>query len=149
MKLRIMALMILVICTSVLQAQMQTPIKWSYAAKKLNAKEAILYLKADLNKGWHIYSMLPSEGGPVSTSFKFVASEDYSLFGEVLEPKPIKKRDKSFDMNLFYFEKSVIFQQKIELTEVETVVKGKVVFMACNDKMCLPPNEVSFEIPVK
>lgn len=131
-----------------LQAQIQTPVKWSYAAKKLNAKEAVLYLKADLNTGWHIYSMHPSEGGPVSTAFKFVSSKEYSILGDVIEPKPIRKREKTFDMYVFYFEKSVIFQQKIQLNENETTVKGKILFMACNDKMCLTPNEVSFSIPV-
>ncbi len=149
MKLKLITLIALAVYASGLKAQIQTPVKWSYAAKKLSAKEAVLYLKADLNAGWHIYSMLPSEGGPVSTAFKFVASDDYNLLGEVTEPKPIKKHEKTFDMNVFYFEKSVIFQQKIQLNEDETTIKGKVLFMACNDKMCLPPGDVSFEIPVK
>jgi len=149
MRLKLIVCIVFVFTTVGLKAQIQTPVRWSYAAKKLDENVAILYFKADLKSGWHIYSMLPTEGGPVSTAFKFVASEDYSRLGEVVEPKPVKKRDKTFNMNVFYFEKSVIFQQRIQLNKDETVVKGKVLFMACNDKMCLPPTEVSFEIPVK
>lgn len=149
MKFKIVLFLILANYGLSLKAQIQTPVKWSYAAKKLNAKEAVLYLKAELNAGWHIYSMLPSEGGPLSTAFTFFKSPDFMVDGQVIEPKPIRKRDKTFDMNVFYFEKSVIFQQKIQLNKDETVVKGKVLFMACNEKMCLPPSEVSFSIPVK
>ncbi len=132
-----------------MQAQIQTPVKWSYAAKKLNDREAILFLKADLMLGWHIYSMRPPEGESISTAFTFISTSDYEVIGDVTEPKPIKKHEKTFDENVYYFEKSVIFQQKIQLNRDVAVVKGKVLFMACNDKMCTSPTEVSFEITVK
>lgn len=37
-------------------AQILNPVKWSYAAKRINSKEAIVYLKATIDNGWHIYS---------------------------------------------------------------------------------------------
>ena len=52
-------------------------------------------------------------------------------------------------MNVSYFGNGVTFQQKIKLNKGATTVKGKVEFMVCNDKQCLPPEEVSFSIPVK
>jgi hypothetical protein len=52
-------------------------------------------------------------------------------------------------MNVAYFEKSVIFQQKVKLNRGTTTVKGKVEYMVCNDRQCLPPEEVEFSIPVK
>ena len=52
-------------------------------------------------------------------------------------------------MNVSYFEKAVIFQQKIKLNKAATTAKGKVEFMVCNDRQCLPPEEIEFSIPVK
>jgi hypothetical protein len=36
-----------------LSAQIETPVKWSYAAKKINSKEAVVFIKATINDGWH------------------------------------------------------------------------------------------------
>ncbi|MNW21061.1 hypothetical protein D3C71_2217640 [compost metagenome] len=52
-------------------------------------------------------------------------------------------------MNVSYFGNQVVFQQKVKLNKATATVKGTVEFMVCNDKQCLPPDEVSFNIPVK
>lgn len=130
-------------------AQILTPVKWSYAAKKVSKTEAVLLMKATIDNGWHIYSTQQKEGGPVKTEFTFMPSKDYALTGALAEPKPVTKYENSFKMNVLYFEKSVIFQQKIKLNKEQTSIKGKVEFMVCNDKQCLPPDDVEFNIPVK
>ncbi|AMP98157.1 sugar transporter [Pedobacter cryoconitis] len=130
-------------------AQILEPVKWSYAAKKLNAKEAIIYLKATIEPGWHLYSQYVKDGGPVATSFTFLSSKTYSLIGKTIEPKPITKNEPVFSMNVSFFERSAIFQQKVKLVGKSVVVKGKVEFMVCDDKQCLPPSEVEFSVAVK
>jgi len=52
-------------------------------------------------------------------------------------------------MNVFYFEKTVIFQQKVRLKKPQTTVDGKVEFMVCNNKQCLPGDIADFSIPIK
>jgi len=42
-------------------------------------------------------------------------------------------------MNVAYFEKSVVFQQKVKLTGKTAIVKGSLEFMVCDDTPCLPP----------
>ncbi len=130
-------------------AQILKPVKWSYAAKKISKTEAVLLLKATIDNGWHIYSTQQKDGGPVKTEFTFTPSKDYALNGPVAEPKPVTKYENSFKMNVLYFEKSVIFQQKIKLKKDQTDIKGQVEFMVCNDKQCLPPEDFEFSIPVK
>ncbi|MGV3466400.1 MAG: protein-disulfide reductase DsbD domain-containing protein [Heyndrickxia sp.] len=98
---------------------------------------------------WHIYSVNQKEGGPEKTSCTFFPSKDFTLIGKVQEPKPTKKHEEVFGMDVFYFERSVVFTQKIKLNKPGTVVKGKLSFMACTSEQCLPPDEVSFSIPVK
>ncbi|MNY07973.1 disulfide bond corrector protein DsbC [compost metagenome] len=90
-----------------------------------------------------------ADGGPVKTSFNFAASKSYKPVGKTIEPKPIVKFEKSFDMNVSYFEKSVIFQQKVKLTGATATVKGTLEYMVCDDSQCLPPETVEFSIPVK
>ncbi|QKG55521.1 sugar transporter [Hymenobacter sp. BRD128] len=132
------------------KAQILTPVHWSYAAKKTSPTEAVVFLKATIDAGWHVYSQTVKDGGPVKTTIKFTPSQAYTLVGLPQEPKPIAKFEKAFNMQVSYFTSSVIFQQKVKLTGKGPVtVKGNLEFMACNDEKCLPPDEVAFSIPVK
>nr|WP_121272520.1 protein-disulfide reductase DsbD N-terminal domain-containing protein [Pedobacter schmidteae] len=131
------------------QGQILNTVKWSYAAKKTSSKEAVLYLKATVQPGWHVFSVNQKPGGPLTTTFTFSKNAEYTLVGNVTEPNPILKFDKTFGIEIMYFENEVIFQQKVKLKSSKGVVKGKVEFMACNDTQCLPPEELKFSIPVK
>ncbi|GAA3971698.1 protein-disulfide reductase DsbD N-terminal domain-containing protein [Mucilaginibacter dorajii] len=148
MKKLLLMMVALLICAGA-YAQIETPVRWSYAAKKVNAKEAIVFLKATIQPGWHIYSLNVGDGGPIKTSFEFNKSKDYAPVGKTTEPSPMSKFEKSFNMNVTYFEKEVIFQQKISLKSASAAsVTGKLTYMTCNDKKCLPPEDVDFTIPL-
>src|ERR1700712_2053780 len=129
------------------KAQIETPVKWSYAAKKINATEAVVFLKATMDNGWHIYSQTVKDGGPIKTSFKFTPSKEYALVGKTSEPTPVTKYEDAFKMNVSYFEKTVTFQQKIKLKSGKmAAIKGQLEYMTCNDKKCLPPEDVDFTV---
>jgi len=130
-------------------AQVENPVKWAYAAKRTSATEATVYVKATIDEGWHVYSQYIKEDGPVPTSFSFSPSKEYSLIGKTAEPKAIVKFDKQFKMSIGFFEKEVLFEQKVKLKSAKaTTVKGKLEFMVCNDHKCIPPDEVAFTVPV-
>ncbi|PUV24508.1 protein-disulfide reductase DsbD domain-containing protein [Sphingobacterium athyrii] len=138
-----------IFCCFNVHAQILKPVKWTYAAKRTSNSEAIIYLKATIEDGWHIYSQFVDKGGPTRTSFNFVPSKNYKLIGTTLEPKPIITFEPNFNMNVGYFEKSVIFQQNIKLKTKTTQVKGSVEFMVCDDVQCLVAETVNFLINVK
>lgn len=144
-----LAVVLAVFGFSAASAQILTPVKWQFAAKKLNDKEAVIIMKAVIEDGWHIYSQNVEDGGPVKTSFTFDASKDFSLNGKTIEPKPKTKFEDVFGMDVPYFSKEVVFQQKVKLNKGQTVVKGLVEFMACDAERCLPPDEVPFAIAIK
>lgn len=125
------------------------PVHWAYAAKKTSAKEAVVFFKATIDDGWHIYSQFIKDGGPVKTTISFSRSKEYVLVGPTIEPKPITRIEKVFNMEVGFFEKTVIFQQKIKLKSGQTTVNGKLEYMTCNDQKCLPPDDIDFSIPVK
>src|ERR1700761_6544229 len=131
------------------RAQILTPVHWSYGAKKLNNNEAVIFIKATIDDGWHLYSQYVKEGGPIKTTFTFPASPDYSLEGKTIEPKPITRNEPVFKMDVSFFEKEVIFQQKIKLKAGQATVKGTLEYMTCNDHQCLPPDDIEFSIAVK
>lgn len=146
---RLTIVIVALFALSATQAQILDPVKWTFAAKKTGKDEAVLFLKATIDNGWNIYSQHIGDGGPVPTSFSFTPSSDYQLVGEVLEPTPNKKFEKTFNMQVLYFNKEVVFQQKIKLKKGQTIVKGAVEFMVCNDQQCLPPDEKVFAVSIK
>ncbi|WP_428327374.1 protein-disulfide reductase DsbD N-terminal domain-containing protein [Mucilaginibacter sp.] len=139
----------LIFLTASAFAQIAQPVKWAYAAKKINDKEAVIFIKATIDDGWHIYSQNIKDGGPVKTSFTFSPAAGYSLIGKTIEPAPITHFEKSFGMDVSYFEKTVVFQQKIKLKKAQTTVKGSLEYMTCNDHKCLPPTDLDFSVTIK
>ncbi len=130
-------------------AQVENHVKWAFAAKRTSATEATVFAKVTIDEGWHIYSQHIKEGGPIKTEFTFSPSKQYVLIGKTDEPKTVAKFDKQFKMNISFFEKEVIFQQKIKLKSPgAAAIKGKVEFAVCNDKQCLPPDEVAFNVAI-
>ncbi|WP_439698210.1 protein-disulfide reductase DsbD domain-containing protein [Mucilaginibacter sp. AW1-7] len=131
------------------KSQILQPVKWSYAAKKTSATEAVVFIKATIDAGWHVYSQFVKDGGPVKTTIDFTPSNTFTMVGKTTEPQPIIRMEKAFGMEVGFFEKSVIFQQKIKLKAREVTVSGKLEYMTCNDQKCLPPDDIDFSIPVK
>jgi hypothetical protein len=130
-------------------AQIEKPVTWSYAQKKISNTEAIVYIKANIQSGWHIYSQNIKAGGPIKTSFSFAPSKEYVKVGATMAPKPKSKFEKVFDMDVTYHEGQVIFQQKVKILKPGTTVRGKIEYMACDATKCLPPAEVDFAVQIK
>jgi DsbC/DsbD-like thiol-disulfide interchange protein len=127
-------------------AQIHKPVKWTVASKKLNNKEAVVFIKATIQSGWHIYSQNTKDGGPIPTSFTFGKATEYTLTGKTAEPKPKIKHEEVFKMDVGYFINEVIFQQKVALKNGKATVKGAVEWQACDASQCLPPDEYSFAV---
>lgn len=146
---KVLLLMFVFLISAGAYAQIERPVKWSYAAKKLGKNEVLILLRATIQDGWHIYSQNVKDGGPIKTSFTFSPSKEYALVGKTSEPAPVTKFEDAFKMNVSYFEKTVTFQQKVKLKSGNvTAIKGQLEFMTCNDKKCLPPEDVDFTVPL-
>jgi len=135
------------ITARLVSAQVESHIKWAYAAKKETAAEATVLLKADLDFGWHIYAVNVSNS-PIKTTIKFNPSATYQTIGKIIEPKPLSNYSPGAKMNLTYFEKSVLFQQRVKLTGKKADVKGTLDYTVCSDHKCLPPESIQFTVPV-
>lgn len=121
----------------------QDHISWDFG---FDASSQKVQLKASLDHGWHLYSQnLMENAGPVATSFVFEKNNALKLKSKVQEPPTIEKFDMNFESTVNYFENEVVFTQQVKLKK-ETVLKGTVTYMICNEVMCLPPVDQQFEI---
>lgn len=147
---KIILLMMLLCAGTVLRAQILTPVQWAYAGKRISRTEAMILIKATIDDGWHVYSQNTTDGGPVKTTIKFSPGQNFKLVGNTIEPKAITRFEKAFNMNVSYFEHSVVFQQKIKTNgSGPLTVKGTLEYMTCNDQKCLPPDQLDFAVTIK
>lgn len=130
------------------QAQVLNPVKWTYEAKKIDAKNYELIITANIDPGWHIYTLDHKGDIGVATSFKFNKNPLGEAKGSVKTlAKPKKSKDPSTGQMVAFYEGKVIFTQVISLkAPVKTTYTGTVEFMACDDKKCLAPTEKTFTI---
>ena len=132
------------------KAQIFDPVKWSFKVHELPNDQAALLLTATIDKGWHVYSKdLPTDKGPLPTTFTFNKSADYQKVGDIQEQKPITKYDPNFDENLKFFEDSATWKLIIKKqSKKDFKVTGTLNFMVCNSERCLPPSDVNFSFNV-
>ena len=140
--------LLLFFCYCTTFAQLEKPITWSYVAKKTNNNEATVFIKAKLTGKWHVYAQ-EVQSDAMRLKFTYAPSADFTLIGKTIAPKPVEKYDQTVKMELAYFEKEVVFTQKIKLKKALANVKVKIEFMVCNDKSCLPADEIMLNIPIK
>ncbi len=132
---------------SAVHAQIESPVKWNYSAKKISDKTYELHITATIDGNWHMYAQDAGEG-PEPTSINFTANPLVKLDGKVKESGKLEKSyDPNFKSVLKFYSNSVDFIQKVKLkSSASTLVKGTVSYMVCNDKKCLPPKEIPFSI---
>ncbi len=141
----------LFLCMGISNAQIVTPVKWTWKAEPVAKGEYKLIFTAKIDKGWHTYSQFIGEGGPVPTALVFdKANKDIQLNGKAAEisSKMHSGHDPVFDMELKYFENDLTIEQKVKVLK-DTKLKGTLEFMVCDDARCLPPDQIEFEFDLK
>ena len=148
---KITALLITVFTITFVHAQVQDPVKWNYSATKKSDKEYTVTIDAALPGAWHIYSINTPADGPVPTNISFKKNSLVVLDGTVKENGKLKsEHDDVFGVNVKYYADKVEFTQNIKLkSAVKTNVAGTIKYMVCNDKMCLPPKTIPFNIQLQ
>ncbi|SHE77078.1 Thiol:disulfide interchange protein DsbD [Mariniphaga anaerophila] len=126
-------------------SQIIEPIKWTFDSRQ-DGRDVELIFEAAIEENWHLYDTYLPEGGPIATQLVFEDSTLFDFAGDLTKnPQPVEKFDNTFQMNLRFFSNEATLTQKIRLKSDEPVeISGYVLFMGCDDEMCLPPNEAEF-----
>jgi Disulphide bond corrector protein DsbC len=131
------------------QAQSKA-VNWSFSSKKIADKTYEVRLTANINGDWHMYAQNVGVDGPLPTTITFTKNPLLSIDGKPKEVgNVIKKKEEVWDGVVNYYEKNVDFVQVVKVKgSAKTNLAGKVEFMVCNDKECLPPVEVPFSVNI-
>ena len=127
-------------------AQIFTPVTWTFSHEMISDNEFELSFTANIDEGWYIYSQSLADDGPVPTEFTFQETNNYKLLGDVIEEKSNEEYDPNFDMMLKFFKDKTTFKQRVSLEDMSqsVTIKGEIYYMTCDDKQCLPPELVEF-----
>jgi thiol:disulfide interchange protein DsbD len=137
------------VTTLSLNAQSTSQVKWNFSSKKIADNTYEIHMTATINGNWHMYAQDGGDG-PVSTSFTFTKNPLLTMDGKVKEVGKMKKvYEESFSSEVRYYEKTVDFVQVVKVKgKAKTNLAGKVEFMVCNDKECLPPSDVDIKVAI-
>lgn len=145
------ALVLGIMAVGLVQAQIQNPVKWSFASKKINASTYEVYLTAQIDEGWHVYSQTTPDGGPIPTSIEYTKNPLLTIDGNAKEVGKLEqKHEPLFGVDVKQFSDKVVFVQRVKVKgNAKTSLSGTVAFMSCNDRECLPPKSQKFTIALK
>jgi len=135
--------------TASVQAQMLNPVSWAFTAKKTSDKTYEVHLTANIQSGWHIYSQTqPDDAIAVPTSVTINNNPLVKLDGKIKEVGKLEKyKDETVKATNHQYSTKVDFVQVVKLkSSAKTNVTGNVEFQTCDDKKCLPPKTVNFNI---
>lgn len=118
-------------------SQIFKPVSWENSVEKISTNEYQITFTAHIERDWHLYAIKLPEGGPLPTLFSFDKDSDYTLIGKIEQAKGITKYDKTFEMDVTYFEISTSFKQRIKTTQKELTITGTIDYMSCNHQQCV------------
>lgn len=124
--------------------QIIAQVDFSHYVKQTADDEITIFFSGKMSDGWHVYSQ-DEKNGPTPTTLTITNIKGAKLVGNLIaDKKPTKLYEEVFDAEVMYFEKSVIFSQKLKLTDSKYFVEGYLEYGACNEQNCLPPTSVDF-----
>ncbi|WP_290795732.1 protein-disulfide reductase DsbD domain-containing protein [Flavihumibacter sp. UBA7668] len=146
MKKMLLSLLVMVLATATF-AQSEKQVRWTFESKKISDNTYEVRITADIGGNFHMYAQDGGDG-PVSTTFDFTKNPLISFDGKVKEVGKMKKiYEEAFGSEVRYYEKKVDFVQVVKVKgKAKPTLAGKVEFMVCNDKECLPPSTVNFKV---
>lgn len=128
------------------------PVTWSFSARKVADKIYEIHFSASIKEGWHLYSQeQPDDAIAIPTNFKINNNPLLTMEGKIKEDGAMEKfHDAKLEISAHQYSGKVDFVQVIKIkANVKTNLSGSLQYQTCDDKKCLPPKTVTFNIPIK
>ena len=126
-------------------AEKLDPAKWSLeldATAVAPGSKILAQLKANIEPGWHLYSLTTPAGGPIATTVRVADNAAVSGF-RVFQPEPKRIFDTNFNLELQTYEGQPVFLIEVETKKDAapgaTQIIAEARYQVCNDRLCLPP----------
>ncbi len=130
------------------ESKILEPVEWDITSSKNNDGNIEIVFDASIDQGYHLYSLVIPDGGPLPTVFSFEDSDSYKLKSDAIEVStPIEEYDDVFEMSINFFEDKASFKQVIEPKKDNINVVGEIAYMVCNETGCIALYE-DFDIDI-
>ena len=131
------------------------PVAWKVKTPPTPVKAGARFtvkLTADVQEGWHLYSLKPMAEGPLPTRIWLADGQPFKLAGSIHASDPQVMQDPSFGMEVESYEGEAEFSLPVQAAAGAAAGAQKLVvsasYQSCNNKLCLPPKTVKVEVPV-
>lgn len=130
------------------------PVKWevqSSAKEVAPGGKLTVKLTANLEPGWHIYSITQGEGGPNPTTISLQEKQPFKLAGKITSDKPHSSFDENFGIQVEQHEDTVNFTVPVSAAKDASgsqEIKVDATYQACTSSVCLPPQTAELLVPV-
>jgi thiol:disulfide interchange protein len=138
------------------QAPSEPPVRWVARplAKPVAAGgEVEVKIEATIDGDWHLYSTTQPAGGPVPTRFTLLSGPPFQIGSRVRQSAPTTKFDPNFGIPTEFFTVGADFWVPVKAAADakpgEYEARIQVVYMACNETLCLPPAKVPIPLKIK
>lgn len=143
---------LLVVSVIFANAQLASPVLWSFTSKKIADKTYEVYLTATIQNSWHLYSQnQPKDAINQPTEILFNKNPLVTIDGKTTEVGKMELyQDKKLKISANQYSNKVVFIQKIKVkSNAKTTISGSVEYQTCDDKKCLPPKKELFKVALK
>lgn len=132
-------------------------VNWVVAPLVIGRQErgarALITLRGQVKDGWHVYALTQPENGPTPLVVTLEANALAKTAGKPVGSAPTQAFDRSFNLNLPYYERG--FQVNLPLRLAPHLTSGRyslpvsIRFQTCNGRICEPPKTVHLAVPVE
>ena len=134
-------------------AEIVSPVKWQQSIKLTTDTDGEIIFIASMDPTWHIYGLQLPEGGPRPTVIDLSHVSGAELVGEISAvPEATKEFDKTFNLDLSWWDGSVTFTQKFKLLPDSkgAAFRGSISYQACSleDGSCIAPSKETIDLSV-
>ncbi|BDI28599.1 thiol:disulfide interchange protein [Capsulimonas corticalis] len=106
---------------------------------------ATVTVKAAVDPGWHVYSVVPAADGPAVTDILSLTGT--ASAGPTTEDAVIRKFDANFGREVGFHENTATFQRQFRVGAAPIAAPSVTLhYQTCNDKVCLPPTDVTLPV---
>jgi thiol:disulfide interchange protein DsbD len=140
----------LLLGASAAPAAKPTIVMWSV----VSVSPTSVKVKANVAKGWHVYALTQTQGGPKPLTFTLVQPNGFTL-GAPIGPTPQRAMDTEFGIQTETYSGTLEFTIPLVFkgarprheSELSLVVR----YQSCSDKLCLPPlkEELRVKVPAR
>ena len=131
-------------------SQLKNPVKWKIGIESAEDGMYNIVYKATAEYGWTIYSQHTSDDGPVPTEIVYEDFAGIRLEGDNIESGHKKEGPDPLFENVnvvkYLSDQAFVIKQKISVKDASIPVIGYLTYMTCDNKQCLPPTDVDFNL---